>query len=63
MSNGTQCKCYHDIYIKNHLSTKTRNDLNIYKSFELESKFIEICNHKENKYYFWMYLSTSKWEH
>ena len=34
------------IYIRNHLSYKTRNDLNIYKSFELESTFIEICNTK-----------------
>ena len=32
------------IYIRNHLSCKTRNDLKIYKSFELESTFIEICN-------------------
>ena len=35
------------IYIRNHLSYKTRNDLQIYKSFELESKFIEICNTKK----------------
>ena len=34
-------------YISNHLSYRTRNDLNIYKSFELESTFIEICNHKK----------------
>ena len=32
------------ISIRNHLSYKTRNDLKIYKSFELESTFIEICN-------------------
>ena len=30
------------IYIRNHLSYKTRNNLKIYKSFELESTFIEI---------------------
>ena len=35
------------IYIRNHLSYKTRNDLKIYKSFELESKIIEICNPKK----------------
>ena len=35
------------IYIRNHLSYKTRNDLKIYKSFELESTFIEICNPKK----------------
>ena len=34
-------------YIRNHLSCKTRNDLKIYKSFELESTFIEICNAKK----------------
>ena len=31
------------IFIRNHLSYKTRNDLRIYKSFELGSTFIEIC--------------------
>ena len=35
------------IYIRNHLSYKMRNDLKIYKSFELESTFIEICNPKK----------------
>ena len=35
------------IYIKNHLSYKTRNDLQIYKSFELESTIIEIYNPKK----------------
>ena len=35
------------IYIRNHLSYKTRNDLKIYKSFELESTFVEICNPKK----------------
>ena len=30
------------IYIRNHLSYKTRNDLKIYKSFELESTFFRI---------------------
>ena len=34
------------IYLRNHLSYKTKNDLKIYKSFELEFKFIEICNPK-----------------
>ena len=36
------------LYIRNHLSYKTRNDLNIYKSSELESTFIEIINHKKS---------------
>ena len=35
------------IYIKNYLQDKTRNNLNIYKSFELESKYIEISNPKK----------------
>ena len=35
------------IYISNHLSYITGNDLKIYKSFELESLFIEICNPKK----------------
>ena len=35
------------IYIRTRLSYKTRNDLKIYKSFELESTFIEICNTKK----------------
>ena len=35
------------IYISNHLPYKTRNDLKIYKSFELESTVIEIFNPKK----------------
>ena len=35
------------INIRNHLSYKTRNDLQIYKSFELESTFIGVCNPKK----------------
>ena len=35
------------IYIGNHVSYKTRIYLNIYKFFELESTFIEICNPKK----------------
>ena len=35
------------IYISNHLSYKRRNNLKIYKSFELESTFTEICNPKK----------------
>ena len=34
------------IYIRNHLSYKTRNNLKISKSFDLESTCIEICNPK-----------------
>ena len=36
------------LYIANHLSYKTRSDLNIYKKFELESTFIEIINPKKS---------------
>ena len=35
------------IYMRNHLPYKTRNDLKVYKSFELESTFTEICNPKK----------------
>ena len=35
------------IHIRNHLSYKTRNDLKIYKSFELESTYIEIYTTKK----------------
>ena len=35
-------------YIANHLSYKSRNDLNIYKKNELESTFIEIVNPKKS---------------
>ena len=35
------------IYIRNHLAYKTRNYLNIYKPFQLESSFTEICNPKK----------------
>ena len=34
-------------YVANHLSYKPRLDLNIYKSNELESTFIEILNPKK----------------
>ena len=36
------------LYIRNHLLYKTRTDLNIYESGELESTFIEIINHKKS---------------
>ena len=36
------------LYIANHLSHKTRRDLNIYKKFELESIFVEIINPKKS---------------
>ena len=36
------------LYIANHLSYKTRCDLNIYKKFELESTFVEIINPKKS---------------
>ena len=35
------------IYIRNHLSYKTKNDLKIYKSLVLEATFTEICNPKK----------------
>ena len=35
------------IYVRNHLPCKTSNYLKIYKSFELESTFTEICNSKK----------------
>ena len=35
------------IYITNHLPYEIKNDLKIYKSFELESTYIEICHHKK----------------
>ena len=37
------------LYIGNYLSNKTCSDLNIYKSNELESNFIEILNLKKSK--------------
>ena len=36
------------LYIANHLSYKTRSDLNIYKKNELESTFVEIINPKKS---------------
>ena len=36
------------LYIANHLSYKTRSDLNIYKKIELESTFVEIINPKKS---------------
>ena len=32
------------VYIRNHLTYKTRSDLSIYKSFEVQSTIIEIYN-------------------
>ena len=36
------------LYIANHLSYKSRNDLNLYKANQLESTFIEIINSKKS---------------
>ena len=36
------------LYIANHLSYKSRSELNIYKKFELESSFVEIMNPKKS---------------
>ena len=35
------------LYIANHLSYKSRNDLNLYKANQLESTFTEIVNSKK----------------
>ena len=44
------------LYISSDLNYKVRNDLQMYKSKELESVFIEIVNKGKKKYYHWMYL-------
>ena len=36
------------LYIANHRSYKSRNDLNLYKTNRLESTFIEIINSKKS---------------
>ena len=51
------------IYIRNHQSYETRNDLKIYKSFELESTFIEICNPKKTNIIIGCIYKHSKYEH
>ena len=51
VANGTL------IYIRNHLSCKNRNDLKIYKSFELDSTFIEICNPKKINMIFGLFIN------
>ena len=51
------------IYLRNHLSYKTRNDLKIYKTFELESTFIEICNPKKTNIITGCIYKHSKYEH
>ena len=43
--------------IANHLSYKTRSDLNIHKKFELESTFVEKINQPPKiEYYCWHHL-------
>ena len=37
------------LYINKNINYKTRNDLTIYKSRELESVFIEVINKRSNK--------------
>ena len=51
------------IYIRNHLSYKTRIDLNIYKSFELESTFTEICTTKKTNIIIGCIYKHPKHEH
>ena len=51
------------IYIRNHLSYKMRNDQKIYKLFELESTFIEICTTKKTNIIIGCIYKTSKHEH
>ena len=46
------------LYVADHLSYKTRSDLNIYKKFESGSTFIEIMT--PQKYSFWHHLQTPK---
>ena len=48
-------------YIANHLSHKTRNDLNIYKKFELESTFVEIINPKKPILLLAPFTDIQKW--
>ena len=45
------------IYAKNGINYIPRNDLNIYSSKELESKFIEVIESSGKKQYYWSYLS------
>ena len=48
------------LYVANHLSYKPHLDLNIYKSNELESTFIEILNPKKSNIIFdWIYKHLS----
>ena len=44
------------LYIANHLSYKSRQDLNIHKKNELEFSFIEIMNPKKIKHYCWYHI-------
>ena len=46
------------LYIRNHLLSKTRNNLNIYEYAELKWTFIEITNHKKSNISS-LYLQTS----
>ena len=47
------------LYLANHLSYKCRNDLNIYKTKELESNFTEIVNAKKSNVKCGSHLQTS----
>ena len=49
-TNANACDTY--TFMRNHLSYKTKNDLKIYKSFELKSIFIEIFSPKKTCYEF-----------
>ena len=49
------------LYIANHLSYKCRNDLNIYKTNELEATFVEIVNPKEQILLWESYTDIHPW--
>ena len=49
------------LYIANHLSNKTRSDLNIYKKFELEPSFVEIINPKKSNILLAPSTDIQKW--
>ena len=47
------------LYISNNIAYKPRKDLNIYKTHELDSTFIEIINPQKIKYNSWCSIFTS----
>ena len=49
------------LHVANHLSYKPRMDLNIYKSNELESTFIEILSPKKSKILLVVSINILQW--